>query len=543
MFEGLRQDIRYLAGEAGRSVSSLAERVRAAIPQPDVNLYQQSNGTGTVAFSLGSHRWQFDVSQRATYVLGNARSVFRRITGEPETVERQRSRARPRIPASLERCFDPTQERNAPAIAAQMASSDPVVRGSGETAFRELIRHHPQAAAQAVNHQRQASAAQGVQDQVARLDQSVHTATHAVITQPTASRSLATTGRSCVTSFTASLQASPLKTQVLALIRVTPPTHTPSATPSTLTLASFPTRVRDAAVGAYPGVFMACVRPEVAEAYGAHSRTFTPGFSEAPLGQPHQPASPDLLGALPITPTTPFSFGGEVTPPATSTTPFITNTPVLVAVRRPDGQIVYVPQVFPEPHLPTPAPRETLVSNFQSSTQPAPVNPQGIPNPTLTITANDNAAQILPTVRFVAVNDNGRPSTSDVMTVSHHVTALPSATPRPRRSDPAALTHGAFAGLFTDATPANDGPRFVSPAQAGFVVPEQVAFTKAQGAPISTATGGANPSVAMRGELHEGRGNGGGNSGGRDEGGEGERQQDQRDRRQQQEEAREEAVA
>ncbi|QQR81730.1 MAG: hypothetical protein IPJ69_06430 [Deltaproteobacteria bacterium] len=534
MFETLTQigrRVEGLADSVGRGVSSLAEQVRAAIPRPDINLFEQSNGSGTVEFSLGSHRWQFDVSQRATYVLGNARSVFRRITGEPEIVERQRSRTRPRVPASLERCFDPTQERNAPAIAAQLVHPDPVIRGSGESAFRELVRHHPQAAAQAVDQQRQTCVAQGSHDQVVRLDQSIQTATHAVMAQPTSSRSLIGTGRSCVLSFTASLQPSPLKTQVLALIRGTPPIQsTPSTTPTTLTLASFPTRVRDAAVGAYPGVFMASVPHERASDYGAFARTFIAPVIEAIDG-----ALPSILGALP---TTTYPAGTHLPVLENTPTPSrVTTAPLMTPIMTPNG-IVYIPETETRTatireHDGRDVPHFVPIAHSGVMTSSSPTN-NNVVRPrvdsTLASAANDTDVSFTREAGPQFTNET-RENDSRLGFVDRL-----GLTPRPRTSH-STNTHSfgssAFATLFTE-TPANDGMP-ISPSLVRYPVPEGTPFMRPlTGAPLQTS-GGSNPRVAMRSELHEGSGNGGGSSGGRDEGGEGEENQGQRDRRQQQE--------
>lgn len=547
MFETLTQigrRVEGLADSVGRGVSSLAEQVRAAIPRPDINLFEQSNGSGTVEFSLGSHRWQFDVSQRATYVLGNARSVFRRITGEPEIVERQHSRTRPRVPASLERCFDPTQERNAPAIAAQLVHPDPVIRGSGESAFRELVRHHPQAAAQAVNEQRATLVTQGSTEQVARLDQTVRTTaqtlTTASQTNTTSGSHNSQNGRSAVVSFASCIHNPVLKSELVRTACSTSPrTVTTQTVTSALSLNSFPSRVRDASVGTYPGVFMASVPHERASDYGAFARTFIAPVIEAIDG-----ALPSILGALP---TTTYPAGTHLPVLETPTPSRVTTDPLMTPIMTPNG-IVYIPETEARAEIPRQnqgrdLPHFVPVAHSAAVTSAATTHQDGVRprvDSTLASAANDTDVSFTPEAGPQFTNET-RENDSRLGFVDHL-----GSTPRPRTSHPT-NTHSfgssAFATLFTE-TPANDGMP-ISPSLVRYPVPEGTTFMRPlTGAPLQTS-GGSNPRVAMRSELHEGSGNGG-SSGGRDESGEGEGRNGQgnsQDNRRQQEEAREEAAA
>ena len=499
MFEGLRQDIGYLAGEARRGMSDLMGRVRAAAPSVDVHI-ADGHPLG-VDISVGTHRWNFDASSAARYVRDQARETFTRITRQP-VVQRAIATAR-RVEERIERAVrevvaqltpESTPQTTTPSQQAQQAQRE----------LRVCLERHPTQTAQAIGSQRQALQAQPTSPsntaRVARFDAAVvATCRQIVVSTPSpAARSLVV--------HVASLLPEPLRLQVVSCLRdIHQPTLSTSSSVADRT-PSVPETAYTAVVtrpeGQCSGVWRVVYPDRRDENYypaSLNPRPVFDGFTPS-IDAVAERIIPNTLGELPIyfTPTVRRPLGDH--------------EPVVVV-----GMNGNVTLSTPVPTTPAP----TTMTAF--SNNPIPPDSLGTNTVTFMPAVHPSSAGA---VTFVSVHANDQPTTLPTIPTSHVASVAANISPsRPRRSDPAALI-----GSFADATPANDPstPVFVPPAYAGVEVPVSRVVTN--GAPLPTSSG-SNPRVARLDESHEGSGNGGRNSNGRDGNGEGEGQQGQRDRR------------
>ncbi len=531
-------------------MSSLMDRVRAALPHVEVHPLE-----ARAEVSIGETRWDFDGSHAVRYVAGNARALFNRIAGREE-----------RRPPSPEVCLLPTAE-NLERIEAQANSADPTARREGQANLRHIIRTQPHLIAQrraqleqqATDPQTRAAA----QDQLAQHDRAVTTCSRTLIAQDNPARGQ-TGGRAAVQRLACATTHAPTRTTLVQMCRMANPQPSRSAASTVPTLGRVAIASREE-IGPCPSLFRV-YRPGPEDGYTP--RSLNPNghndFEDSTLSEgmsPETMGSGEVLGplptlfyssrtarsdsGLPTPPAFPFASGEPflVPPSAFGSAPSTPSTP-MIAVMTPRG-IVYMPAA----EDPTPQGRQTgrgptippQVARFEPtsvSSDPRSDRPRG--DFTFVSAANDNTVAFSPA--FSPRTVEPQRSRRDDSPLSF-VDSL-GLTSRPRTSTAASITPNgttAFAALFGEAA-ANDGSHPVSPAQVGFVVPEAPVFPSAQGAPLPSFLGGANPRVAMRGEPHEGGGQGsGGHSGSDQENGEGRGHQRQRHR--DEESAQKEAAA